>query len=110
MPAIAAVTPRLCAWRSPASSNRGGDVGKSIVSRHSAIALELVRSLAGAWADDFPDLEGIRHGMEADVRREFPFYAATQLSHREAGRSGDEGEEATRVARGASLRLGLAPG
>lgn len=32
--------------------------------------VELVRSLAGAWADDFPDLEGIRHGMGADVRRE----------------------------------------
>jgi hypothetical protein len=31
---------------------------------------ELVRSLAGAWADDFPDLETIRAGMGQDILRE----------------------------------------
>ncbi len=31
---------------------------------------ELVRSLAGAWADDFPDLDTIRAGMGQDILRE----------------------------------------
>ena len=31
---------------------------------------EFVRSLAGAWADDFPDLETIRAGIGQDVLRE----------------------------------------
>jgi hypothetical protein len=31
---------------------------------------EFVSSLAGAWANDFPDLDGIRAGMGADVLRE----------------------------------------
>ncbi len=31
---------------------------------------EFVRSLAGAWADDFPNLETIRAGMGQDVLRE----------------------------------------
>ena len=31
---------------------------------------ELVRSLAGVWADDFPDLETIRAGMGQDILRE----------------------------------------
>ena len=31
---------------------------------------ELVRSLAGAWADDFPDQETIRSGMGHDILRE----------------------------------------
>lgn len=31
---------------------------------------EFVRSLAGAWADDFSDLETIRVGMSQDIPRE----------------------------------------
>ena len=31
---------------------------------------EFVRSLAGAWADDFSDLETIRVGMGQDIPRE----------------------------------------
>ncbi len=31
---------------------------------------ELVCSLAGAWADDFPDLETIRIGVGQDIPRE----------------------------------------
>jgi hypothetical protein len=31
---------------------------------------ELVSSLAGAWADDFPDLEDIRAGVGQDTLRE----------------------------------------
>ncbi len=31
---------------------------------------ELVGSLAGAWADDFPDLEDIRAGVGQDILRE----------------------------------------
>jgi hypothetical protein len=31
---------------------------------------ELVSSLAGAWADDFPDLEDIRAGVGQDILRE----------------------------------------
>lgn len=31
---------------------------------------ELVYALAGAWADDFPDLETIRVGMGPDILRE----------------------------------------
>jgi hypothetical protein len=31
---------------------------------------ELVSSLAGAWADDFPDLEDIRAGLGQDILRE----------------------------------------
>jgi hypothetical protein len=31
---------------------------------------ELVSALAGTWADDFPDLEGIRAGEGQDILRE----------------------------------------
>jgi hypothetical protein len=31
---------------------------------------ELVSSLAGAWADDFPDLQDIRAGVGQDILRE----------------------------------------
>jgi hypothetical protein len=31
---------------------------------------EFIHSLAGTWADDFPDLETIRAGMGQDIARE----------------------------------------
>ena len=34
---------------------------------------EFVRSLAGTWADDFPDLETIRSGMGQDIHRSDPW-------------------------------------
>jgi hypothetical protein len=47
------------------SSEQGGDVEDSTISWE-----ELVQSLAGAWADDFPTLEEIRAGSGQDIPRE----------------------------------------